>query len=487
MAFEFSLSNLPTQLFINNEYTSPASPATLTVSNPTNNTPVSDKVPLAGLEDVNAAVSAAEAAFPAWKAVSAPQRRQILLKFAALVEEHTQVLSDLTRITLGAPYEAFGRFEIGLCAQAFEYNAGWIDKFAGEAYPQESGFMKITRHEPLGVTAGIVPWNGPVGIVGLKAAPALATGNCFILKPSEKTPFAALALGSLIRQAGFPPGVFQVLSGDGSTGALLASHMRIRKVSFTGSIATGKKIQKMAAESNLKRVTLELGGKSPAVVFDDCNLDNAVTWCVNAITVNTGQACFAASRVYVQEGILPKFTQKYKAALEERAKGINDPAEKGTLMGPLVDEAQFNRVSGFVDRGLKSHSLLTGGQRVGERGFYIQPTVFTDVEPDAELYREEIFGPVSILNSFKTEGEVIQKANATEYGLMAGVFTQDINRALRVASEFESGMVGINCVSLNFLNVPFGGSKQSGLGRECGRAALEHFTEPKTVMINLTY
>ncbi|KAI9371750.1 aldehyde dehydrogenase domain-containing protein [Aspergillus egyptiacus] len=485
--FDFSRSKLPAQLFINNEYVAPQTPAVFSVSNPRDNSLVSDKVPLAGAADVDAAVAAAEAAFPRWKAIAASERREILLKFAALVEQHAEALAELSRITLGAPYQAFGRFEVGLCAESFRYNAGWIDKFAGEAYPQENGFMCITRNEPLGVTAGIVPWNGPMGTVGLKAAPALATGNCFILKPSEKTPFAALALGPLIRAAGFPPGVFQVLSGDGTTGALLASHMRIRKVSFTGSIPTGKRIQKMAAESNLKRVTLELGGKSPAVVFNDCNLDNAVTWCVNAITANSGQVCFAASRVYVQEGIREEFTKRYKAALEERAKKIDDPEKADTLMGPLVDEAQFRRVTGFLERGAKSHALLTGGQRVGDEGFFVQPTVFTDVEPSAELFREEIFGPVSILNTFKTEEEVLQKANATEYGLMAGVFTQDINKAMRVASEFESGMVGINCISLNFLNVPFGGSKQSGLGRECGRNALEHFTEPKTVMINLTY
>ncbi|KAL4951857.1 aldehyde dehydrogenase domain-containing protein [Aspergillus filifer] len=488
-SFTFSRDNLPTQLFINNEYVDPQTADTFSVFNPRDNSLVSDKVPQAGADDVDAAVAAAEAAFPKWKAVSNSERRSILLKFAALVEQHSEKLGELTRITLGAPYNAFGKFEIGLCAQAFEYNAGWVDKFAGEAFPQENGFMKITRHEPLGVTAGVVPWNGPIGTVGLKAAPALATGNCFILKPSEKTPFAALALGLLIREAGFPPGVFQVLSGDGKTGALLASHMRVRKVSFTGSIATGKRIQKMAAESNLKRVTLELGGKSPAVVFDDSNLDNAVTWCVNAITANSGQVCFAASRVYVQEGIIDEFTKRYKAALEERASKINDPENEGTLMGPLVDKAQFQRVTGFVERGQEANagSLLTGGKRVGDKGFYIQPTVFTGVEPDSELYKEEIFGPVSILNSFKTEEEVLQKANATEYGLMAGVFTQDINKALRVASEFDSGMVGINCISLSFLDVPFGGSKQSGIGRECGRNALEHFTEPKTMMINLNY
>lgn len=485
---EFSAEKLPLQLFINNEYVTAQSGQTLSVHNPRDNSLVSDQVPLAGEHDVDAAVAAAEAAFPAWKAVIAAERRRMMTKFADLLIEHAEALATLTRITLGAPFGAFGRFETELCAEAFRYNAGWIDKFAGEAHPQEDdGFLRITRHEPLGVTAGIVPWNGPLGTVGLKAAPALATGNCFILKPSEKTPFAALALGPLIRAAGFPPGVFQVLSGDGRTGALLASHMRVRKVSFTGSIATGKKIQRAAAESNLKRVTLELGGKSPAVVFDDCNLDNAVTWCVNAIATNTGQVCFAASRVYVQDTLMERFAAKYKAALEERARCIGDPEKSTTLMGPLVDEAQFQRVSGFIERGAKQGKLLTGGKRVGQQGFYIEPTVFCNVSSESELYQQEIFGPVSILNSFHTEQEVIEKANATEYGLMAGVFTQDINKAMRVASAFDSGMVGVNCVSLTFLNTPFGGSKQSGLGRECGRAALEAFTEPKTVMVNMTY
>ncbi|KAL4888905.1 aldehyde dehydrogenase [Aspergillus ambiguus] len=487
MAFPYSASNLPTQVFINNQYVEAKSPQKFSVFNPKDGTLVSDKVPLAGQEDVDVAVGAAEAAFPNWKKVPATERRDLLHKFASLIDQHAEQLAVLTRLTLGAPYDSFGKFEGAMAAEAFRYYAGYVDKFGGESHPQENGFLKITRHEPLGVTAGVVPWNGPLGTVGLKAAPALATGNCFILKPSEKTPFAALALGWLIKEAGFPPGVFQVLSGDGSTGAIIARHMRIRKISFTGSIPTGKKIQQMAAESNLKRVTLELGGKSPAVVFDDCNLENAVTWCVNAIAANTGQVCFAASRVYVQEGIRDQFVAKYKAALEERAKTIGDPDDRSTIMGPLVDNSQFKRVMGFIERGAAQGTLLTGGNRVGDKGCFVAPTVFTDVDLNAEISQNEIFGPVSIVNTFKTEEEVLKKANATEYGLMAGVFTQDINRALRIASEFDSGMVGVNCVSLNMLNVPFGGSKQSGLGRECGRNALEHFTEPKTVMINLTY
>ena len=432
----------------------------------------------------------------------------MLNKFADLIEQHAKELGELTRITLGAPWGSFGAFEITLCAETIRYNAGWIDKFAGESYPQEDGFMKIVRHEPLGVTAGIIPWNGPIGNVGLKAGPALATGNCFILKPSEKTPFAALALLPLIKEAGFPPGLFQVLSGDGSTGALLASHMRVRKVSFTGSIPTGKKIQSMAANSNLKRVTLELGGKSPAVVFDDCNLDNAVTWTVNAITGHSGQVCFAASRVYVQEGIYDKFIEKYKTAFAERTKLIGDPDDAETMVGPLVDEAQFKRVTGFIERGRdeKQGTLLYGGAKVGEKGFFVEPTIFTDVKIDSEIHTSEIFGPVSVVRTFKNEEEVMKMSNETEFGLMAGVFTQDINRGLRIASDFDSGMVGINCVrtcvwrmwqettdllpsqiSMMFNAAPFGGTKQSGVGRESGINALHAFTDTKTIMINLTY
>lgn len=406
---------------------------------------------------------------------------------------------------MGAP-ATIGTMEAGMAVELFRYFAGWTDKLAGQTFPQDDGFLKIIRNEPLGVTAAIIPWNGPVVNVALKAAAALATGNCLILKPSEKTPFSALALGGLAKEAGFPAGVFQVLPGDGSTGALLASHMRIRKVSFTGSTATGKKILELAAKSNLKRVTLELGGKSPACVFDDCNVDNAAFWCANAITLNSGQVCFAASRVYVQEGIYDEFVEKYRAAVEEKAKAVGDPEAEGTAIGPVVDKLQFDRVTGFIERGKGQGRLLSGGEKIADKvsisffrlfmnhdfrltkqGFYVQPTIFANVPEDAEIAKQEIFGPVSILNKFKTEEEVIAKANDTEYGLMAGVFTQDINKALRVAANIESGMVGINCVSLNFPQAPFGGSKQSGIGRENGKDALLAWTETKTVMVNLTY
>ncbi|KAI1264818.1 aldehyde dehydrogenase [Xylariaceae sp. FL1019] len=485
--FAWSKTNLPKQLFINNEYVDSKNSKKLELYNPKDGSLVANDVALAGEHDVDAAVAAAEAAFPGWKKTSPIERRNCMNRLADLIEQQGTDFADLTRLTLGAPFASFGSFEINLAAEGFRYFAGWIDKFAGESYPQDDGFLKIVRNEPLGVTAGIIPWNGPMGNVGMKAGPALATGNCFILKPSEKTPFAALALGQLIKEAGFPPGVFQILSGDGSTGALLASHMKVRKISFTGSTSTGRKIQEMAAKSNLKRITLELGGKSPAIVFDDANLENAISWCVNAICGNTGQVCFAASRVYVQEGIFDKFAAGYKTAMEERAKTIGDPWAEGTVMGPLVDKSQFERVSGFLERGKSQGTLLTGGSRVGDQGFFVQPTVFANVAEDSEICTQEIFGPVSILNKFKTEEEIIAKANDTNFGLMAGVFTQDINKALRVSSDIDSGMVGINCVSLCFLTAPFGGSKESGAGRENAINALRMFTEPKTVMVNLTY
>ena len=287
------------------------------------------------------------------------QRRDILLKFADLLMENAEALSHLSSLNLGSPSSSV--IEAWLVREFFKYYAGWVDKVAGESYPQEDGFMKIIRYEPIGVTAGIIPWNGPLGFVGFKAAPSLAAGNCFILKPSEKSPLVTLALGRLIKEAGFPPGVFQVISGDGSTGALLASHMKVRKISFTGSVETGKKVQEAAAKSNLKLVTLELGGKSPAIVFDDFDVEKTAAATVGAIIVNSGQACIAASRVYVQEGIYKKFIAVYKAIMEERAKGFGDPTESTTTHGPLVDELQFKRVSGFVERGASQGKLLTGG------------------------------------------------------------------------------------------------------------------------------
>ena len=368
MPFTFSKSSLPKQLFINGEYVDSKHSKKLTLHNPKDGSLVADDVALAGEQEVDAAVSAAEAAFESWRAVLPTKRRAILNKFADLLEEHVQALAELTRITLGAPSGTFGPWEVAHAVECFRSFAGWSDKFGGESWPQEDGFMKIVRNEPYGVTVGIAPWNGPMGGMGMKAGPALVTGNCFIFKPSEKTPFAALACGELIKQAGFPPGVFQILSGDGTTGALLAAHMRVRKMSFTGSIATGKRVQEAAAKSNLKRVTLELGGKSPAVIFEDCHLANAVKWTASGITMNTGQVCFAPTRVYMQESFFDTFIAAYKEALTKEMDKIGDPDDAKTEIGPLVDESQFKRVTGFIERGQQGQGELAfGGHRIGDK------------------------------------------------------------------------------------------------------------------------
>ncbi|OAL53135.1 aldehyde dehydrogenase [Pyrenochaeta sp. DS3sAY3a] len=476
-----------TQLFINNELMV----FRISIYNPANGELVSDKIPVAGEDDVNEAVEFANEAFALdspWRRMTNPERQKILLKFADLLEANQEHLAKLTRVTLGAPYTPFGQGEIGTAIGCFRYYAGWVDKYGGQTFPADDGVYKIVRNEPLGVVAGIIPWNGPMASVGLKAAPALATGNVFILKPSEKTPLMAAELGKLILEAGFPPGVFQVLTGDGSTGSLLASHMKVAKVSFTGSIPTGKAVQVMAAKSNLKRVTLELGGKSPAMIFDDADLENAVKWTVNALTTNSGQICFAATRLYVQAGIYNSFLEKYVAALKAKNDVIGDPEKNGVEIGPVVDKAQYDRINGIIaDAKAKKEGTLLHGGGVRSMGYYIEPAVFTNTTASATIYKEEIFGPVVVINKFQDENEIIARANDSRYGLMAGVFTQDIQRALKVSSAVDSGVVGVNCISTITFSCPFGGTKESGLGREMGEYALRSYTEPKTVLINLNY
>ncbi|KAJ5339172.1 hypothetical protein N7452_005900, partial [Penicillium brevicompactum] len=483
----------------------------ISVYNPADGNLVSDQIPISGEADVDRAIAAAEAAFAPssdWRRMDDFTRQKVLLKFADLIETNQEYLATLTRATLGAPYNPFGKSEIDTAIGCFRYYAGWVGKFAGQSFPATDGFYKVVRNEPLGIVAGIIPWNGPLASIGLKAAPALATGNVFILKPSEKTPLAAVALGKLAIEAGFPPGVFQVLTGDGSTGAILASHMRVAKVSFTGSVPTGKNVQVLAAKSNLKRVTLELGGKSPAVVFDDANLENAVKWCVNGLTTNSGQICFAASRVYVQDGIYDKFLAAYRDAFAAKREMMGDPDNAMSEIGPVVDQAQYERILRIIDtaRENKDGRLVQGGESMGNKvclnstrhqqnriltycckGFFIDPAIFLDTAPDSTIAKDEIFGPVVVINRFETEEEVVDLSNSSRYGLMAGVFTQDINRALRLSEAFDSGVVGVNCVSTISFSCPFGGTKESGIGRELGIHALHAYTEPKTVLINLTY
>ena len=475
-----------TKIYLNGEFVDAKSKETFSLVNPKDNTTVVEGIPTCGAEDIDLAVKYAEDAFNGpWSKFTAMQRTECFHRLGALLEEQLVSILTLDSLSSGNPTSIIPTREKTYIKNAILYYSGWTDKQAGDYFPDDDGFVKLVRHEPLGVCAAINPFNAPVACMIFKCAPALVTGNVIIVKPSEKTPLGTLATAPLFEQAGFPPGVVQVVTGAGQTGELLAKHMRIRKISFTGSIPTGKKIHVAAAQSNLKRVTLELGGKSPAVIFDDCNLDNAITWTINAILARSGQVCVAATRVYVQKGIADKFIEKYVEKMKAAASDLGDPQDPSVKLGPLVDAGQFERVKGMIEKGREEAELVVGGVQHGETGCYMEPTVFLNPKADAEIYKKEIFGPVSIVKTFETEEEVLKLANDTEYGLMSGVFTRDITRAMRVSSKLESGVVGINCVSYMNMHAPFGGKKQSGQGREFGEYALRAFTEPKTVLINM--
>ncbi|KAJ9144944.1 Aldehyde dehydrogenase [Pleurostoma richardsiae] len=472
------------KLFINGEYVTAQSSKTLELRNPKDNSLVTAGVPIADREDVDIAVAHAEAAFQGpWSRFSSAERSACLVKLADLMESYLNDILYLDSLTTGNPVSLIPTREKSYIRNCLLYYAGWTDKQRGDYFPADDGFVKLVQHEPLGVCVAINPYNSPVASFMLKAAPCLATGNVLIVKPSEKSPLGSLAVAALFEEAGFPSGVIQVLSGDGSTGALLSQHMRVRKISFTGSVPTGKKIQVMAAQSNLKRVTLELGGKSPAIIFDDANIENAVNWTVNGILARTGQVCVAASRVYVQEGIATPFIEAYQEKMKAAAAKLGDPQDPEVALGPLADASSFERVKAMIDRGKEEAELVVGGAQHGTVGCFMEPTVFLNPKPTAKILRDEVFGPVAVVMTFKTEQEVIKLANDTEFGLMAGVFTKDVTRAMRVSSKVESGVVGINCISVMNIQVPFGGKKASGIGREFGEYALRAFTEPKTVLI----
>lgn len=436
-----------TQFYLNGRYADPHSTEKHVLRNPKDDSVVA-KVPVAGEKDVDDAVAYAEAAFNGpWSTFSAMQRSACFYKLVELLEDDLLPILTLDSMTTGNPVSLIPTREKNYIKNCLLYYAGWTDKQRGDYFPADDGFVKLVRHEPLGVCAAINPFNSPVASLIIKAAPCLATGNVLIVKPSEKSPLGSLAVAPLFEKAGFPPGVVQVLTGAGPTGALLSSHMRVRKISFTGSVATGKKIQIAATQSNLKRVTLELGGKSPAVIFEDANLDNALNWTINGILARSGQVCVAASRVYVHRSIAKQFTDSYVERMKAAASNLGDPQDPNVALGPLVDDGALQRVKAMITRAKDEAELVAGGVQHGETGAFMEPTVFLNPKPDAQIYREEVFGPVSIIKTFESEEEVLRLANDTEFGLMSGVFTKDITRALRVSSKLESGVCGVNCIS----------------------------------------
>ncbi|KAI5900089.1 aldehyde dehydrogenase [Schizophyllum commune H4-8] len=480
--------NFPTGVFIDGKFSEGSGKTTIDVINPTTGKLITS-VAEATAADVDKAVIAAQKAFDTtWGLNAAGSRRsELLYKLALLMEQNLDELCALEALDNGKTFGWAKNVDVAFAIQTIKYFAGWADKIHGKVIETDESKLTYTRHEPIGVVGQIIPWNFPLLMFAWKIGPALATGNTVVLKPSEFTPLTALRTCTLINEAGFPPGVVNLIVGYGHTvGAAMSSHMDIHKLAFTGSTLVGRKIMESAAKSNLKTVTLELGGKSPNIIFDDADLEQAVNWAAHGIFWNHGQACCAGSRIFVQAGIYDKFLEAFTA----RTRGIKvgDPFGDNVDQGPQVSQQQYDRIMSYIDTGKQEGATChIGGNRVGDEGYFIEPTIFTDVKPDMTIVREEIFGPVGVVIKFTDEEDVIRQANDTVYGLAAAVFTQDINRAIETAHKLQAGTAWINCYNQLHAQVPFGGFKQSGIGRELGEYALENYTNVKAVHVNLRH
>jgi betaine-aldehyde dehydrogenase len=432
---------------------------------------------------IDRALAAAARAQRDWAARKPVERARILQRAAAIIRERNRDLSVLETLDTGKPLQETLVADAASGADALEYFAGLAPTVTGETIPLGRDFAYTIR-EPLGVCVGIGAWNYPTQIACWKGAPALAFGNAMVFKPSETTPLCALKIAEILTEAGLPPGLFNVLQGRGAVGQALVTDARVAKVSLTGSVPTGRRVYAMAADG-IRHVTMELGGKSPLVIFDDASLEDAVGGAMMANFYSTGQVCSNGTRVFVQRGIKDRFLTR----VTERARAIRlgDPLDEATQMGPLASQMQLDKVMGYIAKGREEGArLVTGGGRGAiNTGFYVEPTVFADVTDAMTIAREEIFGPVMCVLDFETEDEVVARANATEFGLSAGVFTADMARGHRMAAALQAGTTWINAYNLTPVEVPFGGAKLSGVGRENSRAAVEHYTQVKSVYVNL--
>ncbi len=435
--------------------------------------------------DIDRAVKAARQAFESgpWPKMSASERGRLLNKLADAIEKNIDELAALESLDNGKPFRDARAADLPLTVKCYRYYAGWADKIHGKTIPIEGSYFCYTRHEPVGVVGQIIPWNFPLLMQAWKWGPALAAGNTIVLKPAEQTPLTALAVARLAQEVGFPDGVVNVVPGFGETaGAALTGHMDVDKVAFTGEGATGKIVMTAAAQSNLKRVSLELGGKSPNIIFADADLDAATEGAYFGLFFNQGQCCCAGSRLFVEEKVHDELVDRLLQKAKKQK--VGDPFDPETTQGPQVSQEQMEKILGYIESGKKQGAhCLTGGGRLGNKGYFVEPTLFANVKDDMKIAQEEIFGPVMNVLKFKNVDEVIERGNRTSYGLAAAVWTKDITKALRIANSVRAGTVWVNCYDVFDAAAPFGGYKQSGIGRELGEYALELYTEVKTVTV----
>jgi aldehyde dehydrogenase (NAD+) len=476
-----------TKMLIDNKWVDSVSGKTFETINPATGEMLAN-VAEADAPDVDLAVKAARKAFHSkapWRKMHASERGRLLNRLADLIEQNIEELSTLESLDNGKPRHVARTADLPLVIGCYRYYAGWADKIQGKTIPINGDYFCYTRHEPVGVVGQIIPWNFPLLMQAWKLGPALACGNTVVLKVAEQTPLSALRVGELMLEAGFPEGVVNILPGYGPTaGAAIARHMDVDKVAFTGSTEVGHLIMKAAAETNLKRITLELGGKSPNIVFADADMNQAVEGSHLALFFNQGQCCCAGSRAFVEEKIYDEFVERSTDRAKRRA--VGDPLDRKTEQGPQVDNEQFNKVLSYVESGRQEGAkLMCGGDRVGDRGYFVAPTVFADVKDEMKIAQEEIFGPVMSIMKFKEMDDLVERANKTIYGLAAGVWTRDIGKAHQVANSVRVGTVWVNCFDVFDAAAPFGGFKQSGIGRELGEYGLQQYSEIKTVTVKL--
>ncbi|KAH3678547.1 hypothetical protein WICMUC_001356 [Wickerhamomyces mucosus] len=474
----------PTGLFIDGEFVASRQHKTFEVINPSTEEEITH-VYEARDDDVELAVEAAERAFnSSWSEADPEFRGKVLYKLADLIERDAEILAGIESLDNGKSLLC-SRYDVNLVAKYIRSCAGWADKVYGQVIETGNTHFNYTRREPIGICGQIIPWNFPLLMWSWKIGPALATGNTVVLKQAESTPLSALYGAKLLQEAGLPKGVVNIVSGFGKiVGEKISRHPKIKKIAFTGSTATGRHIMKAAAESNLKKVTLELGGKSPNIVFNDADIKKTVQNLITGIYFNSGEVCCAGSRIYVQDGIYDELLAEFKRSIEELK--VGNPFEEGTFQGPQTSQMQLDKILSYVKIGLdEGATLVTGGERLGDKGYFVKPTVFADVKENSRIVKEEIFGPIATVSKFSTVDEVIKYANDSNYGLAAGIHTTDINKAIDVSNRVKAGTVWVNTYNDFHQQVPFGGYGESGIGREMGADALDNYTQIKAVRISI--